>query len=93
MFRRKKEPSELDRAISEVFADMVVVNADSDEYAKMADQLVKLYPLREIDRSKWPSPDQWLAASAHLTGILLVVNHERMHVITTKAWSFMKSLR
>lgn len=92
MFKRKKEPSELDEAITEVFREMKGVTADSTEYAAMADQLSKLYQLRTIDRADKISKDQMATIAAHLGGIAVVVFHERAHIITTKAWTFMKTL-
>lgn len=43
------EPTKLDAAIDAILAGLSGASADSDEYAKMADQLVKLYKAKEIE--------------------------------------------
>lgn len=91
--RRKREPSRLDRAIDEVFDDMAGFTSDADEYGAMADQLSKLYSLKEIDQPKRVSPDTWATVSANLLGILVIVGHERAHIITSKALNFVLKMR
>lgn len=88
--RRKKEPTRLEKAINEVFDDLNTYTSDADEYSKMADQLTKLYPLKETDRS-WlqrTSPDTVLTVAANLTGIAVIVGYERANIITSKAIQF-----
>jgi hypothetical protein len=94
MLRRKtKEKSKLDEAIDEIFSEMAGLTSDSDEYAAMADQLTKLYALKEIDRPQRVSPDAWAAVLGNLAGILVIVGYERTHVITSKALPFLRILR
>ena len=76
------EKSGLDEAIDSVLAEMASVNADSDEYAKMVDQLVKLYPLKETEAKRKVSPDTMALIAGNLLGIMLIVGHERAHVVT-----------
>lgn len=87
------EKSGLDEAIDSVLAEMASVNADSDEYAKMVDQLVKLYPLKETEAKRKVSPDTMALIAGNLLGIMLIVGHERAHVVTSKALNFVTKLR
>lgn len=95
MFLKKtKEPTPLDIAIEDVFSTLRGLDESEDEYAKAVDQLVKLMKLKkEIEPSWQPSPDALLAALANVTGILLILNHERLHVIATRAIGFIGKLR
>lgn len=95
MFNLKpqNENSGLQEAIDEILREMARYSSSSDEYAKMADQLSKLYSLKEIDSKRRVSPDTLALVIANLTGIILIVGHERMNVVTSKALSFVMKLR
>lgn len=87
------EKSGLQKAIDELFDDMASVQSDSEEYSSMVDQLSKLYSLKEIDRPKRVSPDTMAIVAGNLLGIILIVGHERMNVVTSKALNFVMKLR
>lgn len=96
MFNRSKqtpEPTGLEKAITDVHRQMIALSADDDEYAKMADNLTKLYKLREHDAPRRISPDTLATITANLAGIALIVGHERAHVVTSKALGFVLKLR
>lgn len=95
MFLKKtKDPTPLDIAIQDVFNTLRGLDEAEEEYAQAVDQLVKLMKLKkEIEPSWQPSPDALLAAIANVAGILLILNHERFHVIATKAIGFVSKLR
>lgn len=90
MFKKPAYEAALDEAITSALAELSSHTADSKEYAATADQIVKLYELRKKRRV---SPDALLAAGANVLGILVIVGHERAHVITSKALSFASKLR
>ena len=48
------------------------VSAETPEYAKMADQLVKLYKLKEVDSKRKISPDTLATVLGNLIGIALM---------------------
>lgn len=83
----------LQSTIDDIHAQMRSLNADAPEYAAMADQLVKLYQIKDENALKSVNPDTLIAAVANLAGILLIVNHEHVGIITTKALGFVKPLR
>lgn len=95
MFQKKtKEPTPLDEAISDVFSALKGLDEESEEYSAAVDQLVKLMKLKkEVEPSWRPSPDVAITAAANIAGILLILNHERLHVIATKAIGFVGKLR
>lgn len=90
MFKRQAEPTDLDKAIAEVYREMAGVNADSKEYAKMTKQLKTLIKLRAQDKPKrGPDANTTAIVLGNLAGITMIVFHERMAVITTKAFSLL----
>lgn len=80
----------LDGQIQEILDAMNVEEPTSARYAQLADQLVKLYALRTPEKDRRVNPDTLVAAAANLTGILLVLNHEKLGVISSKAMSFIR---
>jgi hypothetical protein len=94
MFKRtQNEKTGLEKAIEELHIEMNSVTADTEQYSQMADQLVKLYKLREFDSPKKVSPDTLVLVGGNLLGIALIVGHERAHVVTSKALSFVLKLK
>lgn len=84
------EKTGLEKEIDEVLAQMHHCDSvDSDEYANMSVQLEKLYKLKEIDQKamihKNVSADTAVKTAGTLLGIILIVGHERAHVVTSKA--------
>lgn len=92
---KKTEPSSLENEIERLLEALKNMDPAKDEnYSDVADQLKKLYPLKEVDSKRRVSPDAWTAAATNLAGILLILNFEHAHVMTSKALSFvMKAVR
>lgn len=87
-----REPTGLEKAIDNVLSEMDGLSADSDEYAKMVNQLVKLHSMKTHESPRRPSPDALLSALASVASILLIVNFERVHVVTSKALGFVPKI-
>lgn len=85
--------ADLDDVIAVLLAKMHEEDPVSDKYAKMADQLSKLYKLKEQDAPKRVSMDTWALIAANLAGILLIIGYEQKHIITSKALAFVQKLR
>lgn len=92
IIKKNTEPTGLQKAIDNVLREMDGVTADSSEYAAMVDQLTKLYAIQDRNPNR-VSADTLATIGANLAGILLIINHERMHVVTTKALGFVSKLR
>jgi hypothetical protein len=95
MFKPKTpaEPTSLDLAIDKLFTHMSAEYGDTDSYSKLADQLVKLQTLKDASRPDRLSADAKATIAANLAGILLILNHERAGIVTSKALSFIQKLR
>jgi hypothetical protein len=86
------EKTGLEKAIDEVLSQMDNVSADSEEFEKMTDQLVKLHAMKTLEGRPRISPDVKATIAANLAGILVIVGHERTHIVTSKALGFIKKL-
>lgn len=83
-----KPKTGIEKAISAVLLEMDSLKPDSAEYAKMVKQLVKLHALKENETPKRISPDTLAAVLGNLVIVVVIVTHERAHVITSKALQF-----
>lgn len=93
MFNKKPAPLDyLALNIRNMHLDMANHKTDSDEYKLLLDRLVTLYSLKEDNSRSKLSGDVKATIIANLAGIVILMNHERAHVITTKALSFLPKL-
>jgi len=83
---RKK--SKLEKAIDSILDDMAKFDASSDEYGEMAGNLEKLLKAKSYEKSKGISPDTAIVVAANLIGIVLILKHEKVDIITSKALGF-----
>lgn len=91
--RKQSDPTSLEQEIERVIALMSTKEPDSDEYAKMNKQLGALHERRLAEKPKPIDAATIATITANLAGILLIVGHERAHVITSKAVGFVRTLR
>jgi len=89
MFRKKHEDPGLDKAIEEAIRTLDPL---SKEYLQNVEGLERLYQLKEKSNSRI-SPDTLATIAANLAGILLILNHERLHPIATKSLSLLHKLK
>lgn len=81
-----EEDDGLKTTIDNLLSEMAGVNGDSDEYSVMLGHLLKLYSLRPVQQRI--SPDTMLIVAGNLVGILLILQQERLHVVSSKALGF-----
>lgn len=96
MFAKKTqtEPTALETEIARLLSRAAGMSPESDEYAKIATQIVALHKLKEAETSyKRVSYDELVKVAGSLVGVLAVINYERIHVITTKALGFVMKTR
>lgn len=86
--RNSDKPATLQELIDLVQTQMLLEGADSDKFQEMSDQLEKLYAMKKSNRSSRVSPDALVAVAGNLLGIGLILQHERLHVVTSKALGF-----
>lgn len=83
----------LDVVINNHLASMQDMKTENPEYPEMVKQLDTLYSLRNASAPKPLSADTKLLAITNLAGILLIIKHEQVGVITSKALGFISKLR
>lgn len=82
---RKPVKTKLDEVIDHAVSELASYNADSEEYAKIVDRLTELYALKSNEKTDRISKDTLIMVAGNLLGIVVIVGHERAHVVTSKA--------
>lgn len=90
--QKPTEKTGLEKAIDRVLTEMDNETVESETYAAMVDQLIKLHAMKTTESRPRISPDTWATITANLAGILVIVGHERTHIVTSKALGFVKKL-
>lgn len=93
MFQKPPSDAGLEKAIERVLHCMTEVEPDSDEYATLVEQLVKLHTLKTNTAKTGVSKDTLITVGANLVGVLLLLNYERTHIVTSKALSLVTKLK
>lgn len=96
MFSKKTDPiaENLDKLINAHIASMSTLDPKtSPEYADMVKHLDTLYSLHNANAPKPMSADAKATIAANIAGIVLILGHERVGVITSKALGFVQKLR
>lgn len=82
------DPAKLQDVIDHVQTLMMSTDSDSPELSELTETLEKLYKMQSSKKTHQVSPDALLAVAGNLLGIGLILNHERLHVVTSKALGF-----
>lgn len=77
----------LDELIAFIQNEMSTMTPTHEDYIARLDQLERLYKLKAQDKPERVSRDTLAVIGGNLLGILIIVGHERMHAITSKAFS------
>lgn len=85
---KPKKRNEFDEEISRVLSEMKGMYSGSKDYENAAANLKVLCESKESKSRDSISKDALLAAGTNILGILLILNFERMGVITSKAITF-----
>lgn len=95
MFSKTDHTAEnLDAVINKHLAVMSELDPKTaTEYPEMVKTLDTLYSLRNASKPKPMSADVKATIAANLAGIVLILGHERVGVITSKALGFVAKLR
>lgn len=89
MFTPSKSESSLDRAIAKAIEELDNHSVMSDEFSAALDRLAKLEKMKEAEKpSRRISPDTLIYAITNLIGIAMIIRHEHVNVITSKATNF-----
>jgi hypothetical protein len=94
MFIKKSQSkSKLDEAIEQALTELNGYESHEDGYKHIIDILEKLYKLKAQDTPERMSKDTLAMVVGNLLGIIVIVGHERAHVVTSKALNFVLKSR
>jgi hypothetical protein len=79
--------------LSRLFKLLRTYEPDSDEYAATVDKIAKLHKLETDEQSRRVSPDTLALIGANLLGIVMILKHEELNVITTKTMGLLMRAR
>lgn len=95
MFNRRMSAvaPELDEVITNALKQLDALPAYSPEYVKVVDQIERFTKMKEHHRSARVSPDTLAIVLGNLAGIVLIIKHEHVNVIATKAMGLLLKTR
>lgn len=83
MFRKEQSP--LERAIDIAIRDLNRHVIGSDDYVRTLEALVKLHKMKTEEKSSSVSKDTLAIVGGNLLGIFMILRHEHVNVITSRA--------
>lgn len=96
MFRDKEIPR-YERLLEEecirVLSELRLSQTDSPEYAKLLSSVERIHGLMDTKKPSPVSRETLLTVGANILGILLIIKHEDVNVITSKALGFVLRVR
>jgi hypothetical protein len=86
----KKSVSPLQTAIDKAISELDNHSITSDEYATIVNHLHKMQEIENKKNSRSLDPNTVATIAANIAGILMIIHHENVNVITSKALGFVK---
>jgi hypothetical protein len=85
MFAGVKKPTALEIALDRALETLSQKGVATDEYVRTLEAVTELHKMKEAEKPSTVSPDTMLLVGANLVGILLIIRHEHVNVITSRA--------
>jgi prefoldin subunit 5 len=82
---RPKSLQAMDEEVERLTRQLADIQPLSDDYSKILKLITELTEARSKKNERAVSTDVLLTVGANIVGILLVLNYERLNVISTKA--------
>jgi len=93
MLRPRNTETYVDPEIVRIARVLKTHQPHDEQYAKTLEHLSKLHKMRHDELPDRASKDTMINAAANLVGMLMIVHHEHVGVITTKALAFVMRLK
>lgn len=90
MFAKSEAMQLLEEEINRNLRELKFHEATSDEYQKRMDRLVALYRMKEEEKSRFGSKDTLAVVVGNLMGIFMIVKHEHVNVLTSRAMQLIR---
>lgn len=90
---KKKEKSELEEAIDKRIKNLEDTEDDVEKDEKAVENLKKLIDARSDYESSKINPNTIISVFGSLLSIGLVLKHEKLEVITSKAWTLISKIK
>jgi uncharacterized protein YjaG (DUF416 family) len=87
MFRDNTNLDGLEVTIDQVLEKLKNADPTTEDHDKLTKQLKALYECKATETPSRISPDALVGVVASLVSVAAILNHERTHVITTKAFT------
>jgi hypothetical protein len=82
-----KTTKDIDAEIEHILIRLEELSPDSEEYTNAAKNLDTLCACRSYKTNTWLNYEVLIPAAVNLFGILLVLNYEKLGIVTSKAMS------
>lgn len=86
--RKTEEKTAVDERIEHLSELMSSMEVDSEEYAKAVKALETLYKIKRDESPTRVDANTKAIIAGNLAGIALILNYERLHVVSSKALGF-----
>ncbi len=88
MIAQPKEPQkDIESEIEHILARLEELSPESEEYTRAVKNLDTLHACRSYKTNTWLNYEVLIPAAVNILGILLVINYERVGIVTSKAMS------
>lgn len=89
-FTKTTDYEGLKKAIDEALLQLALTKPGSSEYDEVLKNIERLFKLQapQPEARKLLSPDAVVSAAASLAGIVLIIHHEQVGIVTSKALGF-----
>lgn len=88
MFKKDKNTAGLETVIGLLNEELVKATPGTEQYSKILEQLERVNKIASTRKDDPISKNGLIAVVGNLLGIGLILNHERLHVVTSKAVNF-----
>jgi hypothetical protein len=86
MANKKEKKQKIEDEIQHLLKEMEKIPTDSEEYVSMSNSLKTLCEARSFKTKSDVSSETWLQIGTYILGTLLVLHHEEVNVISSKAF-------
>ena len=96
MFRDKEVPKHqrmLEQEFVRILSVLPIHQADSQQYSDLMKSAERIHEMMDITKPPSVSRETLVTIGANLLGILLIIKHEDVNVITSKALGFVIRVR